>query len=205
MSRYTGPRLRKVRSLGSELPCLTSKRPSEKKQAPPGQHGAARMRGKASTYKEQLREKQKIRFNYGVSEKQLRRYFAKASRMRGSTGANLLQILERRLDNMMFRAGFCPSIRASRQFINHGHVMVNGRKVDVASFLVSPSDTVQLRSKALENPIILASIEKAKSSARPAFLEISDDQKQFKVLALPSREEVPLQVQDIMVVEFYSH
>jgi small subunit ribosomal protein S4 len=205
MSRYTGPRLRKIRALGSELPALTSKRPSEKKQAPPGQHGATRLRSKGTTYKEQLKQKQKIRFNYGVNEKQLRRYFARAQRMRGATGANLLTLLESRLDNILFRAGFAPSIRTSRQIIGHGHVLVNGSKVDICSYQVSPNDVIELRGKVREVPIVLEAIERARSSPRPPFLEIDDANRRFKVLALPAREDVLLEVQEIMVVEFYSH
>jgi len=205
MSRYTGPRLRKVRALGCELPSLTRKRPSEKKQAPPGQHGATRMRTKASTYKEQLIQKQRVRFNYGVTEKQLRRYFAKANRMRGNTGENLLTLLESRLDNIIFRAGFAQTISASRQMVNHGHVCVNGHKVDICSFNVSPNDVVELRPKVHNNPIVLDSIEKAKSAPRPEFLEIDDTKRQFKILSLPKRDQIHLQVQEIMVVEFYSH
>ena len=205
MSRYTGPRLRKVRALGCDLPSLTSKRPSDKKKMPPGQHGATRMRSKSSTYKDQLVEKQKIRFNYGISEKQMRRYFSKASQMRGNTGENLLMLLESRLDNMVFRAGFATTVSAARQMINHGHVLVNGHKVDRCSFLVSAYDSVELRPKVKENPLVLQAIEKARSAPRPPFLEIDDAGRRFKVLALPSREDVLLPVQEIMVVEFYSH
>lgn len=205
MARYTGPRLRKIRALGADLPSLTSKRPSDKKKAPPGQHGATRMRGKSSNYKLQLVEKQKIRFNYGVSEKQLRKYFAQASRMRGNKGANLLLLLESRLDNMLYRAGFAPSAPAARQMIGHGHVLVNGRKVDRCGFQVSASDTIELRPKVKENPLVLQAVEKARSVPRPGFLEINDAGKTFKVLSLPKREDVLLQVQEIMVVEFYSH
>ncbi len=205
MARYTGPRLRKVRALGAELPSLTSKRPTDKKKAPPGQHGALRMRSKSSTYKLQLVEKQKIRFNYGVSEKQLRKYFARASQMRGNTGSNLLILLESRLDNIVFRAGFAPTSQSSRQMIGHGHVLVNGRKVDKCNFLVSAGDVIELRPKVKENPIVLQAVDKAKSSPRPEYLEIDDNAKSVKILALPKREDVLLEVQEIMVVEFYSH
>lgn len=205
MSRYTGPRLRKVRALKSDLPALTSKRPSSKKQAPPGQHGAMRMRGKTSTYKDQLTEKQKIRFNYGVSEKQLRRYFARATRMRGNTGENLMVLLESRLDNILFRSGFLPSIGAARQFIGHGHVKVNGHKVDVPSYMVSAYDTIEIKEKSRNVPVVVESIERAQSAPRPAFLDIDDAERKVKVLALPTREDALLQVNEIMVVEFYSH
>ena len=205
MSRYTGPRLRKVRALGSPLPNFTSKHPSEKKQAPPGQHGPTRMRNKASTYKEQMQEKQKIRFNYGLSEKQLRRYFEKANHMRGNTGENLLLLLEARLDNVLFRAGFAPTIPAARQLVNHGHVTLNGKKVDICSCGVSQYDVIQLREKVRQNPIVLESIQQAKSAPRPPFLEIDDENRSVKMLALPSRQDVLLPVKEIMVVEFYSH
>jgi len=205
MSRYTGPRLRKIRAFGADLPGLTAKRPSQKKQTPPGQHGALRLRSKSSKYKEQLVEKQKIRFNYGLTEKQLRRYFARASRMRGNTGENLMVLLEGRLDNMLYRAGFSPSIPASRQLIGHGHVRVNGHKVDVASYQVSPYDVIEIEAKSQQIPVLVSSIEKARSGPRPPFLEIDDQSRRFKVLALPTPQDVPLRVNAIAVVEFYSH
>lgn len=205
MSRYTGPRLRKVRALGSDLPSLTAKRPTQNKQSPPGQHGATRMRSKSSTYKEQLVEKQKIRFNYGITEKQLRRYFAKATKMRGNTGENLMVLLESRLDSILYRAGLMPTSPAARQLINHGHVRVNGHKVDIPSFQISPGDVVEVKEKSQNLPVIVSSIDHAQSVPRPAFLDIDDAARKFKVLALPARADVLLQVNEIMVVEFYSH
>ncbi len=133
MSRYRGPRLRIVRRLG-DLPGLTRK--AARRSYPPGQHGQARR--KRSEYAIRLEEKQKLRFNYGLSERQLVRYVKKARRMQGSTGTNLLQLMEMRLDNIIFRLGFAPTIPGARQLVNHGHITVNGRVVDIASYNCRP-------------------------------------------------------------------
>ena len=134
MARYTQPRLRRVRALGVQLPGLTTKN-SETRPYPPGQHGQAR-RGKASEYALRLREKQKLVFNYGLSEKQMRRIVEEARKTKGNTGEVILTLLERRLDNAVFRAGFAQTIPAARQLVSHGHIRINGKKVDIASYRV---------------------------------------------------------------------
>ena len=145
MARYTGPRLKICRQLGVILPGLTSEA-RLKREAPPGQHGARR-RGKSSDFKERLVEKQKVRFHYGIQEKQFRRYVIEASRQKGPSGRNLITLLESRLDNIIWRTGLAATIPAARQLVVHGHVEVNGKKVDRPSFQVKPNHIVGIREK----------------------------------------------------------
>ncbi|PSB61855.1 30S ribosomal protein S4, partial [Chroococcidiopsis cubana CCALA 043] len=149
MSRYRGPRLRVVRRLG-DLPGLTRK--NARRSYPPGQHGQARK--KRSEYAIRLEEKQKLRFNYGLTEKQLLRYVRRARRVTGSTGQVLLQLLEMRLDNTVFRMGMAPTIPAARQLVNHGHVMVNGREVNIASYQCRPGEVIGIKNKAQSRQLV---------------------------------------------------
>lgn len=201
MSRYRGPKLRKIRSLGP-LPGLTRKEPAN--QNPPGEHGGRWHRRRESTYRLQLIEKQKIRFNYGLSEKQLRKYFAKAATMKGETGHNLLQLIERRLDNVVARSGFVISIPASRQLVAHGHVTVNGRKVDIPSFSVKVGDVVSLKEKSKKLKVVENNITEGAGIGIPAFIDVDPAARKIIMKMLPSREDVPLEVDERMVVEFYS-
>lgn len=201
MSRYRGPKLRKVRSLGS-LPGLTRKEPANTN--PPGEHGGRWRRRRESTYRLQLIEKQKIRFNYGLSEKQLRKYFKKAAAMKGETGHNLLQLIERRLDNVVARSGFVRSIPAARQIVSHGHITVNDRKVDISSFSVKVGDVVSLKEKSRTMKAIEENITEGAGIGVPAFLDVDPSARRIIMKTLPSREDVPLEVDERMVVEFYS-
>ena len=166
MSRYRGPRLRIIRRLG-ELPGLTQK--VSGRNYPAGQHGPKKRMGKESQYSLQLKEKQKLRFNYGLTERQLVRYVREAKRRNGSTGENLLQIIETRLDNIVFRLGFAKTIASARQLVNHGHIAVNGRRVTIPSFLCSVNDTIEVREKSRN--FIKKVVEGAASQAVPLHLD----------------------------------
>lgn len=201
MSRYKGPRLRKVRQLGTELPGLTRKS-AERKPYPPGQHQGTHRR-KLSTYGTQMQEKQKLRFNYGVSETQLRRYMKMSIREKGNPGSNLLRILERRLDNAVFRMGLAPTIPAARQLVNHGHILVNAKRLDIASALVNVGDVITISTKGSKVPNVAASWE-APSLARPDWLKVEDQNRSATIVSLPTEESVPVQVKIQLVVEYYS-
>jgi small subunit ribosomal protein S4 len=199
MSRYRGPRLRVTRRLG-ELPGLTRK--AAKRAYPPGQHGQNRK--KRSEYAVRLEEKQKLRFNYGLSERQLLRYVRKARRASGSTGQVLLQFLEMRLDNTVFRLGMAPTIPAARQLVNHGHVTVNGRSVDVASYQCRPGDVVGVRDRANSRQLVEQNMQYPGLANLPSHLEMDKQKLVGKVNGLVEREWVALQVNELLVVEYYS-
>lgn len=203
MARYTGPRLRKLRSLDADLPGLTPKRSD--RMYPPGQHGQSRSRRtpRPSPYKLQLTEKQKLRYNYGVLEGQLRRLFKKASRQKGNTADLLIELLERRLDNTVFRAGFARSIPAARQLVVHGHVRVNGKKVDRPSFSVDTGMVINLREKSRKHPLVVETWARPVLQ-RPEWLKAIEDAQTVTVLRRPQADETPLIVQPHLVVEWYS-
>lgn len=200
MSRFTGPRLKKVRALGVSLPGLTRK-VSERRPYPPGQHGQARR--KLSDYAVRLREKQKLRFNYGLTERQLRILVDEARHLPGVTGEVILELLERRLDNVVWRAGFAATIPAARQLVSHGHVRVNGRRLDIPSARLSPGDTVSLRAGSVENPHVRDSLSAAEA-VRPAWLAWDASSHAATMRALPDPASVLLEVNPQHVVEFYS-
>lgn len=200
MARYTGPRLRIVRRLGTDLPGLTRKI-ADRRPYPPGEHGRGRRR--FSEFKKQLYEKQKVRYNYGVSETQMRNLFHEAKRSRGPSGELLLQLLERRLDNVVFRAGLAPTIPAARQLVAHGHIEVDGRKVDIPSFRTSPGDEFGVKDKSEDLAVIEESVD-APSLQRPSYLSFDEDTKSGRIEEIPSREDVPFQVSEKLVVEYYS-
>jgi small subunit ribosomal protein S4 len=199
MSRYRGPRLRIVRRLG-ELPGLSRKKP--RRSYPPGQHGQARK--KRSEYAIRLEEKQKLRFNYGVSEKQLIRYVRKARRQTGSTGTSLLQMLEMRLDNTVFRLGMAGTIPAARQLVNHGHITVNGRVVNIASYQCRPGDVITVRDKESSKRLVQANMEYPGLANLPSHLEFDKNTMTGKVNGIIEREWVALPVDELKVVEYYS-
>ena len=199
MSRYRGPRLRITRRLG-DLPCLTRK--SARRAYPPGQHGQARK--KKSEYCVRLEEKQKLRFNYGLSEKQLRRYVQKARRAAGSTGLVLLQLLEMRLDNTVFRMGMAPTIPGARQLVNHGHVTINGKVVDIASYQCRPGEVVSIREKEGSKKLVEANLQYPGLTNMPSHLEFDKSKLVGKVNGLCEREWVALQINELLVVEYYS-
>ncbi|HZQ07768.1 MAG TPA: 30S ribosomal protein S4 [Anaerolineae bacterium] len=210
MARYIGPVCKLCRREGEKLylkgeRCFTPKCAIEKRNQPPGQHGASRtFRRKASDYGIQLREKQKARRIYGVLERQFRRYYADAARRSGVTGAALLQYLESRLDNVVYRLGFAGSRKQARQLISHGHFTVNGKKVSVASYMVKPGDVVAVAQGSRTSPYF-AELEKELKSARtPGWLNVNAQQLSGSVLNLPSREQIDTPLKENLIIEFYS-
>ncbi len=199
MSRYRGPRLRIVRRLG-DLPGLTRK--TARRSYPPGQHGQARK--KRSEYAIRLEEKQKLRFNYGITEKQLLRYVRKARRATGSTGQSLLQMLEMRLDNTVFRLGMAGTIPAARQLVNHGHVTVNGRVVNIASYQCRPGDLIGVRDREQSKRLVQQNLEFPGLANLPSHLEFDKNNLTGKVNGVIEREWVALQINELLVVEYYS-
>ncbi len=199
MSRYRGPRLRVIRRLG-DLPGLTRK--SARRAYPPGQHGQNRK--KRSEYAVRLEEKQKLRFNYGLTEKQLLRYVRKARRVTGSTGQVLLQLLEMRLDNTIFRMGMAPTIPAARQLVNHGHVTINGRVVNIASYQCRPGEEIAVRNREQSKKLVEANLQYPGLANLPSHLEFDKNKMAGKVNGVVEREWVALQVNELLVVEYYS-
>ncbi|MGE5345557.1 MAG: 30S ribosomal protein S4 [Acidithiobacillales bacterium] len=182
--------------------CFTNKCAIERRNFPPGQHG--KRRSKILGYGIQLREKQKVKRFYGVLENQFRLTFQQAERMRGVTGENLLSLLERRLDNVVHRLGFAASRTQARQLVRHGHVRVNGRKVNVPSFVVGAGAVVSVKEKSRKNPLVIGAVETAKGRGIPAWLELNAAEFEGKVVALPKREDVALPVNEKLIVELYS-
>ena len=207
MARYTGAdcklcRREKVKLFLKGSKCDSPKCPIEIRPYPPGEHG--RNRPKDSEYLIQIREKQKARRMYGVLEKQFRGYYKEAARRKGMTGEALLQILESRLDNVVFRAGFAKSRDMARQLVRHGHFLVNGKRVDIPSFRVSENDVIEVRAKSLEmTPMVVARAEAGERTV-PAWLEVMPDQMRILVHSLPARAQIDTQVQEQLIVEFYS-
>ncbi len=199
MSRYRGPRLRIVRRLG-DLPGLTRKSP--RRAYPPGQHGQDRK--KRSEYAVRLEEKQKLRFNYGINERQLLRYVRKARRASGSTGQVLLQLLEMRLDNTVFRLGMAPTIPGARQLVNHGHVTVNGRVVDIASYQCRPGDVVAAKDKETSRKLVEQNLQYPGLANLPNHLEFDKAKLTGKVNSVIEREWIAIQINELLVVEYYS-
>lgn len=199
MSRYRGPRLKITRRLG-DLPGLTRK--SARRSYPPGQHGQARR--KRSEYAVRLEEKQKLRYNYGVTERQLIRYVKKARRVQGSTGQVLLQLLEMRLDNTAFRLGLAPTIPAARQLVNHGHITVNGKVLDIPSYQCRPGDVVSVRDRDASRKLVAANMEYPGLSNIPSHLEFDKNKLEGKVNGVIEREWVALNINELLVVEYYS-
>jgi small subunit ribosomal protein S4 len=200
MSRRTGPRVRAMRALGVQLPGLSSKS-IERRPYPPGQHGNARK--KVTEYGRRLQEKQKLCRNYGVTERQLRRVMIDARRASGPSGERLLELLERRLDNAVYRAGFARSIPAARQLVNHGHVLVNGRKVDRSGLLVSAGQVVTLRARSRELTSVAAALDSPREM-QTSWLEVDKAERLARVVTLPDASSVPFPVDVQLVVEFYS-
>jgi small subunit ribosomal protein S4 len=183
--------------------CYSDKCAIEKRNVPPGQHGRAR-KAKMVGYGIQLREKQKVKRTYGVLENQFRRYFEAADRQRGITGELLLQMLERRLDNVVYRLGFATSRAQARQLVRHGHFNVNGRKVDIPSYAVRQGDAIAVRTSSVENPVIQHAMEEVKGRGIPEWLALDTAATSGRVSQLPSREQINLPVQEQLIVELYS-
>jgi len=208
MARYIGPVCRLCRREGMKLflkgeRCYTDKCAIEKRNVPPGQHGRSR-KAKMVGYGVQLREKQKVKRTYGVLESQFRRYFEAADRQKGVTGELLLQMLERRLDNVVYRLGFATSRAQARQLVRHGHFDVNGRKVDIPSFSVRSGDTVAIRGASQKNPTIQHAMEEVKGRGIPEWLAFDGGALSGRVAQLPTREQINLPVQEQLIVELYS-
>ena len=183
--------------------CYTEKCAIEKRNVPPGQHGRSR-KAKMVGYGVQLREKQKVKRTYGVLENQFRRYFEAADRQKGITGELLLQMLERRLDNVVYRLGFATSRPQARQLVRHGHFTVNGKKVDIPSYPVRAGDTIAVRDKSGQNPTIQHAVEEVKGRGIPEWLLIESAGLSGKVSQLPTRVQINLPVQEQLIVELYS-
>ncbi len=203
MARYTGPRLKIIRRLGTPLPGLMRTDPDLRRPYPPGQHGPTR-RKKLSDYAFRLMEKQKLRFHYGVSEKQLKRYVADAFRRKGNSGTNLLQNLERRLDNVVFRMGLAPTIPAARQMTGHGHVTVNGKKVDIASYQVRAGDVIGVREKSKWKERAVEAMGDPNNLTHPSYLEVDTNGVTAKMSQLPEAGDCPLDIDPQLIVEYYS-
>ena len=207
MAKYRGPVCRLCRREGEKLflkgsRCMTEKCAIERRSYPPGQHGQGRQR--VSEYSAQLREKQKLRRIYGLQERQFRGVFGRAERKTGITGEHLLKLLECRLDNVVYRLGFAASRKEARQVVNHGHLLLNGRKTDVPSYTVKAGDVIEVRQRSREIPSIQSALEAVDGRGIPSWLEL--DRAAFKgtVRGLPTKEEIALPVNEQLVVELYS-
>jgi small subunit ribosomal protein S4 len=200
MARYTGSATRKSRRLGVDL--VGGDAAFEKRPYPPGQHGRARI--KDSEYRQQLQEKQKARFTYGVLEKQFRRYYEEANRAAGKTGEALLQILESRLDNVVYRAGLARTRRMARQLVSHGHFAVNGVKVNVPSYRVAQYDIVDVRDKSVNTVPFQISRETAGERPIPAWLQVIGERQRILVHQLPERAQIDVPLTEQLIVEYYS-
>lgn len=203
MSRFTEPRLKKMRALGVDLPGL-SRKSIETRPNPPGQHGAKNTRKRLSDFGVKLKEKQKLRFNYGLTESQMRKLIMHARKGSTPTGDNLLQLLERRLDNVVFRAGFAPTGIAARQLVSHGHVLQNGKPVNIPSIRVNVGDVITLKVSSFKIFMVVESLAKPVLD-RPDWLQWDDAEKAIKVAHLPDSDHVPFPVDVQQVVEYYSN
>lgn len=201
MARYTGPKTKIARKFGD--PIFGTDKAFEKKNYPPGQHGNNKRRRKSSEYGIQLKEKQKAKYTYGVLEKQFRNMFDKASRSKGVTGEVLLQLLESRLDNVVFRLGIAPSRAAARQLVTHRHITVNGELLSIPSYSVKPGETVGVREKSKSLEVITESLTTQRSGSS-AWIEWDENQMIGKFLNRPEREEIPENIKEQLIVELYS-
>lgn len=199
MARYTGPSYKQSRRVGFSL--TETGKELAKRPYGPGQHGKDR-KGKPSDYSNQLKEKQKLRFMYGVNERQFRKTFDEASKMAGVHGTNFLILLESRLDNLVYRMGFATTRRGARQLVNHGHITVNGNKVDIPSYRVKVGDTVAVKENSKDHKAIKASLEKV--TKRVEFVTFDDKKLEGKLVRLPERSELNADINESLIVEFYN-
>lgn len=199
MARYTGAQYKKSRHLGFST--LENGKELSKRPYAPGIHGQDRRR-KLSEYGVQLQEKQKVRFMYGLNEKQFAKTFKRATKMAGITGENLLQLLETRLDNVVYRMGMATTRRAARQVVNHGHITVNGIKVDIPSYTVKPGDVIAVKEQSLDHPAIKAAVEATLN--RPAYVEFDANKLTGKYLRFPDRSELNPDINEALIVEYYN-
>lgn len=208
MARYIGARCKICRREGEKLflrgsRCYTDKCSFTRRGYPPGQHGKAGRR-KLTSYATQLREKQKVKAIYGVLEAQFRRFFQEAVRMPGATGENLLILLERRLDNVVYQLGFASSRTQARQIVKHGHILINGKKVDIPSYLVKPNQMITLSEQMRKNPFVKRSIEERDPEKITGWLKLDRENMTGTVLRLPKREDITIPLQENLIVELYS-
>ncbi|MDP2248646.1 MAG: 30S ribosomal protein S4 [Nitrosomonadales bacterium] len=203
MSRFTKPRLKVMRALGIDLPGL-SRKSIESRQTPPGQHGAKATRRRKSDFGIKLQEKQKLRFNYGLTERQLRRLILDARKGNTPTGETLLQLLERRLDNVVFRAGLAPTIPAARQLVSHRHIKLNGRLVNIPSIRLRVGDEITIKTESLNLPVVQETL-KDMPLIRPEWLAWDESTKTGRIAHLPAAEDVPFPVDVQQVVEYYAN
>ena len=208
MARYTGAVCRLCRREGEKLflkgeRCLTDKCPVTRRGTAPGQHGAAQSR-KNKEYNMQLREKQKAKRYYGVQEKQFRNYFAAASKQEGQTGENLLCLVERRFDNVVYRMGLAESRRDARQLVRHGHFTVNGKNANIPSMLLKAGDEIAIKESKKDRPKIKALIEKADGKIIPKWIEVDKENGKGKIIAMPQREDIDFEIDEQLIVELYS-
>ncbi len=202
MARYTGPKAKKARTFGE--PIFGFDKAFEKKKYPPGQHGQARKRKQRSDYAQQLQEKQKAKYTYGVLERQFRNLFDKASSKKGVTGEVLLQYLEARLDNTVFRLGMAPTRSAARQLVSHKHITVNGVVTNVPSFHLRPGDVIGVRGQSKSLEVIRNSINSKKDARKSSWLEFNPDKMEGIFLEYPSRDQIPEKINEQLIVELYS-
>ena len=200
MARYTGPRTKRSRRARQLLDENKAKY-FDRRPYPPGEHGRGRIR--ESQYQIQLREKQKLRFTYGVLEKQFRRYYAKAARQQGIAGTNLLRLLESRFDNVVYRSGLAATRPQARQLVNHGHFLVNGKKVDIPSYQLREGDVITVRERSSDILPIQHSIDTI-DRPQPEWLDVDKQARRISVTTLPSREQIDTQIQEQLVIELYS-
>ncbi len=203
MSRLIGPRVKIMRALGVDLPGL-SRKTIEARPTPPGQHGNKATRKRRSDYGIKLIEKQKIRFNYGLTETQMRRLIVDSRKGKAPTGESLVQLLERRFDNVVFRAGFAPTLIAARQLVTHGHFLLNGQRANIPSMRLKVGDVVAIRTKSKQIPIVVESL-KEPSLTRPEWLNWDEPQTIARIAHYPSVGDVPFVVDLQLVVEFYAN
>ncbi|MDR1036312.1 MAG: 30S ribosomal protein S4 [Deltaproteobacteria bacterium] len=207
MARYTEASCRICRREGGKLflkgdRCYSAKCSFDRRNQAPGMHG--KHRGKPTSYSLMLREKQKVKRSYGLMEKQFRSLFEKAERQKGMTGGNLLVLLERRLDNIVFRLGFAGSRTQARQLVSHGHFLVNGRKVDIPSFLVKAGDEVAVREKSRAAAVITAAVDSVGRRGVPAWMEVDKTAFSGKIKDMPTRQDLPVTINEQLIVELYS-
>lgn len=202
MSRYRGPRVKVLRALGLDLPGLTRKSANQR-TSPPGQHGPRKIAARKSEFGLQLIEKQKLRFNYGLNEVQLRHLVEKARKASGATGPKLVELLERRLDNLVFRAGFAPTIPAARQLVRHGHVQVNGRRVDIPSVIVAMGDRFGPNEQGKKLPVVKASLADP-ALERAEWIGFDETALEARLAHLPDGDSAPFPLDIHRVVEFYA-
>ena len=208
MARYTGASCKLCRRERTKLflkgtKCFTEKCPIERKNYPPGQHALSR-RAKVSDYSVQLREKQKVKRTYGVQETQFRNYFDYASRQKGRTGENLVKLLERRLDNIIYRVGLAPSRKSARQLILHKHFRINGAAVNIPSFLLKAGDTIQVKDKSKQMKVFHDSMKRIKDDMMPSWLQVDKAGLKGTLLAIPERIDIPFTANEQLIVELYS-